>query len=398
MAIEPILPFSVPPEKTTRMKTILITLTVLLCTGITAFGQVLTPPETRKVQVAILFDTSGSMDGLIDQAKSRIWNIVNQISQLQYNGQQPILEIALYQYGNDGLPEAEHYIERILGLTSDLDVVSQKLFALSTNGGSEYCGAVIGRSLSDLSWSAHPSDLRMIYIAGNEPFNQGPVDFKLECKKAANRNIFINTIYCGDYQQGIREFWQDGSSCTQGDYFNIDSDKKIAYIATPYDDLITIYNDSLNTTYSGYGVTGSLRANSQKEEDANAVGQSSAVATERAIVKSKKGLYNNSSWDLVDGVDEGLVDLEKINDADLPAEFQGKTTEEKKALLEEKREDRNRYQSKIAEYARQREEYISVEMKKRAESGEETDDFGTSVNKSIMEKATAIGFKETREE
>ena len=90
------------------------------------------PPNPRKVQVAILFDTSGSMDGLIDQAKSRIWNIVNEISTLQYEGQSPSLEFALYRYGNDGLSSTTNYIEQLLDLTSNMDIISQKLFALTT--------------------------------------------------------------------------------------------------------------------------------------------------------------------------------------------------------------------------------------------------------------------------
>ncbi len=375
------------------MKKTTILLAAYLTTTTLSFAQLNPPPpEQRKVQVAILFDTSNSMDGLIDQAKSRIWNIVNEVSQLHYNGEETALEIALYQYGNDGLSSAKNYIERVLDLTSDLDLISQKLFALTTNGGSEYCGAVMDESLDGLNWSTHPNDLRMIYIAGNEPFNQGPIDYKIVCKKAAEKDVFINTIYCGDYQQGIREFWMDGASCTQGNYFNIDSDKKIAHIATPYDDEINHYNDSLNMTYYGYGDLGGAKFASQQEEDRNAETQSPSAATERAIVKSKKRAYKNSSWDLIDGVDEGEVNLLDLEDKDLPKEFQGKTDEEKTALLEETRADRERYQSKIGELAQQREAYIAQKMKERAEAGEEVDDFGTSVNKSIMEKAELVGF------
>ncbi|OFZ66684.1 MAG: hypothetical protein A3D92_25305 [Bacteroidetes bacterium RIFCSPHIGHO2_02_FULL_44_7] len=375
------------------MKKLLFTLALISAAGSITHAQRMPPPEDqRKVQVAILFDTSGSMDGLIDQAKSRIWNIILEISRLQYNGQQPTLEIALYQYGNDGLAASDNYIEQVLDLSSDLDVLSQKLFALHTNGGSEYCGAVIGRSLDDLKWSDHPNDLRMIYIAGNEPFNQGPVDFHIECKKAAGRDVFINTIYCGDYQQGIREGWQDGSLCTQGDYFNINSNEKIVQIVTPYDDMITKYNDSLNSTYYGYGELGMRRNSAQKEEDMNAATQSPSAAAERTIVKSKKGSYSNESWDLVDGVAKGEVDILELEESELPEEFRGKTEAEKIALLDEKTKEREIYQAKIGQLAIDREAYIQAELKKRAEAGDEVDDFGTSVNKSINEKAEKIGF------
>ena len=355
-----------------------------------SFAQAQAP---RQVQVAILFDTSNSMDGLIDQAKSRIWNIVNEISTLSYNGFRPSVEIALYHYGNDNLSPGNNYIEQMLALTGDLDAVSQKLFGLRTNGGSEFCGAVIGRSLTDLNWSSNPADLKMIYIAGNEAFNQGPIDYKEECKRAATRGIFINTIYCGNYDQGVREFWKDGATCSNGDYFNIDSDKKIAHVKTPYDEQINQYNDSLNKTYYGYGIEGERKKTMQISEDRNAESTSMSVKAERSIAKSKGNVYNNSSWDIVDAVDKDGKDIGKMEEKDLPEEFKGKTTEEKEVMLEEIREDRANYQVKIGELAKNRQQFIDEELKKQAAEGAEVDDFGTSVNESIIKKAEKIGYK-----
>lgn len=346
----------------------------------------------RKVQVAILFDTSNSMDGLIDQAKSRIWSIVNEISTLSYNGYRPSLEIALYHYGNDNLSHTGNYIEQLLSLTGDLDAVSQKLFGLRTNGGSEFCGAVIGRSLTDLNWSTNPSDLKMIYIAGNEAFNQGPIDYKEECKRAASRGIYINAIYCGNYDQGVRELWKDGASCSNGDYFNIDSDKEVVHIKTPYDEQINHYNDSLNKTYYGYGIEGQRKKTMQATEDMNAEQVSPSAKAERSIAKSKSDVYSNSSWDIVDAVDKDGKDIAVMEESELPEEFKGKTKEEKEALLTEIRDDRVKYQEKISELAKNRQEFIDEEMKKRAAEGKEIDDFGTSVNQSIMEKAKSIGY------
>lgn len=375
--------------KNSNMKKILLSLAIIFgATSLIAQPN----PNPRKIQVAILFDTSNSMDGLIDQAKSRIWNIVNEISSLTYNGLSPNIEFALYHYGNDGLNASENYIEQILDMTMDLDEVSKQLFGLTTNGGSEFCGAVIGRSLLDLPWSVNPTDMKMIYIAGNERFTQGPVDYKAECKKAADRGIFINTIYCGDYDQGVREFWKDGADCSGGDYFNIDSDKEIVHIDTPYDEKINSYNDSLNSTYYGYGSYGIEKKSMQVAEDANAEMESAAVKTERSIVKSKGHVYKNSSWDIIDAV-EGGKDINEISEEELPKEFQGKSEEEKLKLIEEKKADRERYQTEISKLAQERQNYIDDERKKRAEQGEEVDDFGTSVNKSIMEKAQEIGYE-----
>jgi hypothetical protein len=137
------------------------------------------------IQVALLLDTSNSMDGLIDQAKSQLWKMVNELATTKKNGQAPNIEIALYEYGNDGLPGSEGHIRQVTPLTADLDMVSEKLFGLVTNGGSEYCGYVINRAVKQLSWSDQNDDLKIIIIAGNEPFDQGPEAYKEACREAS---------------------------------------------------------------------------------------------------------------------------------------------------------------------------------------------------------------------
>ena len=148
-------------------------------------------------------------------------------------------------------------------------------------------------------------------------------------------------------------------------------------------------------TYYGYGSIGRAKKELQTTQDANASGQSRAVATERAISKSNKGAYKNASWDLIDASEDG-VDITKLPDEELPAEFKGKTAAQKTALLEQKKKQRSAYQDKISTLAQEREKFIADEMKKRAEAGEKIDDFGTSVNKSIQEKAEKIGLEKQK--
>lgn len=364
---------------------------------IVAFGSLaqITPiiqPSPRKVQVAILFDTSNSMDGLIDQAKTRIWSIINELSALRYQGQMPSIEIALYDYGNSSLTMDNNYIRLQTGLTKDLDLISEKLFGLSTNGGDEYCGAVIQKSMQELGWSTNPLDLKMIYIAGNEPFNQGSIAYNEVCKTAGTRSIFVNTIYCGNYDQGIREFWKDCATLAGGDYFNIDANKQVVHIDTPFDTQINSYNDSLNSTYYGYGSLGASKKSNQLMQDMNAQSEAISVKTERAIVKSKEA-YNNESWDLIDAVDKGSVGLSSIPEDELPSEFRGKTTIEKDVLLDEKRKERELFQTKINELAVERQKFIDEEMKKRPEG---QDDFGSAVNESLLKKANQIGYEKEK--
>ncbi|PLX14274.1 MAG: hypothetical protein C0598_01675 [Marinilabiliales bacterium] len=213
-------------------------------------------PSSSTIKVALLLDTSNSMDGLIDQAKSQLWNIVNEMAEAKYEGETAKLEIALYEYGNDNLSMREGYIRLVCPFTSDLDIISENLFSLKTDGGSEYCGQVIQSSLKALSWDENPSDLKLIFIAGNEPFNQGNVDFREVCKRANEREIVVNTIFCGDFKRGEQTFWKDGAYIGGGNYMNIDQDEQYVHIKTPYDDKIVDLNNQLNSTYIAYGDLG----------------------------------------------------------------------------------------------------------------------------------------------
>ena len=173
----------------------------------------------NKIQVALLLDTSNSMDGLIEQAKSRLWNIVNTLTTLKYNGLAPNIEIALYEYGNDGLQQSSNYIRQVTPLTTDLDLISEKLFSLRTNGGSEYCGAVIKDATEQLKWENDAAHMKLIYIAGNEGFNQGGVNYKESISEALKSNIYVNTIFCGSQDEGLALFWKDGADHGKGKYF-----------------------------------------------------------------------------------------------------------------------------------------------------------------------------------
>ncbi|MBL4701913.1 MAG: VWA domain-containing protein, partial [Phycisphaeraceae bacterium] len=173
-----------------------------------------------RIQIALLLDTSNSMDGLINQAKAQLWNIVNELSAARCAGKQPLLEVALFEYGNSRLAQGEGYIRQILPFSHDLDKLSEELFKLTTKGGKEYCGMVIQDALNGLQWSRSEADLKTIYIAGNEPFTQGPVDFHQSASLAMSKNILVNPIFCGPRATGIATSWQEGAVFTGGCYLS----------------------------------------------------------------------------------------------------------------------------------------------------------------------------------
>ena len=123
------------------------------------------PPPT--VQIALLLDTSNSMDGLIAQAKTQLWNVVNEFVKAKKDGRPPVIQVALFEYGKRTLSPTEGYVRLILPLTDDLDKVSEELFALKTNGGDEYCGWVIREAAKRLEWGPSDRVYKAIFIAGN---------------------------------------------------------------------------------------------------------------------------------------------------------------------------------------------------------------------------------------
>ena len=345
------------------------------------------PLTDNKIQVAILLDTSNSMDGLIEQAKSRLWNIVNTLTTLKYEGKTPEIEIGLFEYGNDGLSSASNYIRQVAPLTSDLDLISEKLFALRTNGGQEYCGAVIQDAVKQLRWKDGNKNMKLVYIAGNEPFNQGNVNYKEAVKNAFQQDIYINTIFCGNYEEGIRTFWQDGAITGNGKYFNIDSNERVRYINTPYDDEITLYNQKINETYVSYGRKGAEKKMNQVAQDANAESVSKANYVERSVSKSK-AVYKNESWDLVDKVSEDEKALDQIKTEELPEELKGKSKAEIKTYVAQKSAEREKIQKEISVLAKKRQAYIDTEMKKEKKQ----DDLGNAIATSIIELGQKKGY------
>jgi len=318
-----------------------------------------TVKDNNIVKIALLLDTSNSMDGLINQAKAQLWDIVNQFSYAKCgNGHRPGLQIALYQYGNDGLSSREGYIQQVIGFSSDLDEISEKLFSLSTNGGEEYCGEVIQTSLRQLDWGKNPDNLKMIFIAGNEPFTQGKLNYRDAVTNAREKDIIVNTIFCGNYQQGINTDWKKGATLTGGEYMAIDHNKKIVHIDTPYDDVIIKLNSKLNSTYISYGAMGSAKLQLQSRQDDNAMEMEEAVAVKRAVSKSS-GMYNNSNWDLIDASEDEEFDVASINKEELPKALRDKSKAELNSFIGEKKAERKKIQKEIKELNAQRESYIS---------------------------------------
>ena len=341
---------------------------------------------SNAIQVVLLLDTSSSMNGLIEQAKSQLWNILNELAGMNKNNQDSELQIALYEYGNPGTADSKHQIHQLSEFTTDMDLISEKLFSLSTNGGEEYCGAVIKRSLDDLTWNGNDG-LKIIYIAGNEPFDQGPVSYQQVCKKAKANGVVVNTIFCGDQGSFEAKEWRLGASSGGGEFICISQNDETVYISTPYDDKINALNNKLNDTYIPYGEKGNAKKSNQVRQDMNAASYSKSNAADRISYKSSSK-YKAEDWDLVDAFKKDKSILKK---ADIKSEeYSEMTIEELESNIQLVIEERESLQAEIKELGKMRRTYKDAEAKKKLNGKD--DSLQKSIIQSIRKQAEKKGY------
>ncbi len=347
------------------------------------------PPENR-VQIALLLDTSSSMDGLIDQARTQLWKVVNTFVDARRDDTAPFVEVALYEYGNNALHVANNYIRQVQPLTRDLDELSRQLFALKTYGGEEYCGAAIQRSLADLAWDTSDQTYKAIFIAGNEPFTQGPVDARQACTDALAKRIIVNTIHCGPREQGLSGSWHDGAALAEGKFMIIDQDRAVAHIGAPQDKAISDLSQKLNETYLGYGRQRAASKENQLRADKDAAANAKEGAeVQRALTKASRN-YSNATWDLVDAVREMKIDPTKVPAAELPAGMRELKPEERAPFIEKAARQRAEIQTQITELNQLREAHVAAEKKKLAPTGPLTLD--EALIETTREQASQNGY------
>src|SRR5262245_59603806 len=83
-------------------------------------GKPADPKGRPEVEVVFCLDTTGSMGGLIDAAKKKIWAICNQIAG---GSPTPRLKVGPVAYRDRG----DAYVTKVFDLTEDLDAVHANL-------------------------------------------------------------------------------------------------------------------------------------------------------------------------------------------------------------------------------------------------------------------------------
>lgn len=344
--------------------------------------------EPPIVDLAICLDTSGSMSGLINSARTKIWAIVNDLALAKPT---PRLRVALLTYGNSGHDASRGWVFVHTDLTEDLDLISSKLFALTTNGGTEYVGRVLQTALQKLSWQKAPGGLKLMVVAGNESADQDKeAPFRDVCRKVIASGIMVNSIYCvRNEDASIADGWKEVAKLTDGHYAPIDQDQGTITIATPYDTRLSELMTAINDTYVPFGAEGKKGKMRQTVEDKNAERLAPAAAAGRA--QTKAGALYLMRWCLVDATRNKQVKLENLKQEDLPKDLRGKSVVELRKFLETKWAARRKIQKEVAELHKQRGAFLAAELERQAKTDDKS--FDAAVRKAIRTQAGKKGFE-----
>ena len=337
-----------------------------------------------RIDIVFCIDCSGSMGGVIETAKQKIWGIVNQIARAKPS---PILRIGLIGYG-DGARQFRKF-----PLSDDLDEVYQHLMTFRDQGWSdEYVGLLVHKATTEMSWAQQGShQLNVIYVVGNETARQGPpqFDYAKTTPRAMNHEIWVNAIYCGS--SGGEETWREMARLGHGEYLHIAGDGGGITIPTPYDKTLDALNVALNKTYLPFGRQGLMRSRNQARQDSNAKAVGGlANSASRAMAKSSMQ-YNNRGWDLVDAQREKDFKLSEVKKEALPPAMQKMNPTQQRAFIAQNARQRSAVQVKIRKLSEQREAYIRVQIKKRGLN--QTNALDDAIRRSVVGQATKRGYK-----
>ncbi len=373
-----------------------------LCTPAVA-DEPASPPKQEekqkapKVDLVFVLDTTGSMGGLLEGAKRKIWSIANEVARGKPT---PEIRVGLVAYRD----KKDAYVTQETDLTDDLDGIYKVLKGFKAGGGGdgpEHVNAGLKAAIDKMTWSADKDALRIIFLVGDAPPHEDygdDFDHNSLAKAAIEKDIIVNTIRCGsDAKTG--EVWAEIAKKAEGTFVTIDQGGGVAVIATPFDKELADLGGKLGGGRIAFGDAGRRREMEKKEADAEESlrGAGDDLKADRAAAMSKgagapaAAPGANAHWggDLIGAVEEGSKKLSDLKDEDLPEEMKKMTPEEREKFVAAKIAERAELRKKIEELDAKRAQYLKDELAKLGSK----DGFDSAVQKAIHEQAERKGIK-----
>ena len=354
------------------------------------------PAGEKTLEMVFVIDTTGSMGGLIEGAKQRVWGIINEVMQTPAH---PNVRVGLVAYRDHG----DQYVTQVLPLTNDLDKVYTTLMEFRAEGGGdgpEDVRQALADGVTKAGWSkSSGSTAQIVFLVGDAPphddYLQEP-DTLDTTKRAVEAGMVVNTIQCGAAED-TRQVWQRIARSGEGQFFAIAQDGGVQTIASPYDARLSELGNSLGATYLAYGGgAGEEGARFRVEAKARQVRTESAVAgaapvaaqADRAVNKA----LNRDAYvgDLLQSIENGSVKLDAVKDEDLPDDLKKLPAAERQKEIDRRLAERRKIRDEIVSLNKQRDAYIAAERKKQ--SGTQTG-FDAAVASALKEQLSRKGIK-----
>lgn len=344
------------------------------------------PTQGKTLEMVFVLDTTGSMGGLLDGAKQKIWSIVNEVMQKQ---SKPDVRVGFVAYRDRN----DEYVTQIVPISSDLDAVYSKLMDLEAGGGGDTPESVrkaLAEGVEKAGWSKSGA-AKIIFLVGDAPPQNysGEPDVLATTTVAVRRNIVVNTIQCGDDHE-TRSIWQQVAKAGQGKYFAIAQNGGVEEINTPFDSRIAELGQQLGGTFIAYGAPTrradlSMAAAETESKMANAA--SNTARADRALNKAvNKDAYNG---DLIQDMERGRIKLDEVKAEDLPDDLQRVSPAERQRQVDARIAERKKIRQEILELSKQREAFLRAEGARSGRSG----GFDSAVRAALADQLARRGIE-----
>ncbi|MDH3900143.1 MAG: VWA domain-containing protein [Gammaproteobacteria bacterium] len=347
--------------------------------------------DQSRIDVVFVLDTTGSMGGLIQAAKEKIWSIATTMASAQ---SAPEIRVGLVAYRDRG----DTYVTRVVDLSSDLDSMYATLMDFQANGGGdgpESVNQALHDAVHKVSWSQDPGTYKVVFLVGDAPPHmdyQDDVKYPVTLSAAKAQGIVVNAIQCGRVGS-TTPAWQQIASLGDGHYFQVEQAGSAVAIATPFDEKIATLSAKLDDTRLYYGTVEEKEKQQRKVKAADKLHAASSVesrARRAAFNASKSGAANFlGEGELVDAVTSGRVDLSSIDTDKLPEPMQAMAPEEQEAIISETAERRNELKRQISELTGERSAYLD---RKVDETGGARDSLDDKIYRAVREQAGKLGL------
>ncbi len=344
-----------------------------------------------KVDVVFVLDTTGSMGGLIETAKEKIWSIATTMASAQ---QTPDIRIGLVAYRD----RHDAYVTKVVDLSADLDSVYATLMDFAAEGGGdgpESVNKALYDAVHSMSWSQDEKAYQVIFLVGDAPphMDYDEVRYPEIVAAARDKGIVVNTVQCGDLAMTI-EPWAQIAGLGQGNYFQVEQAGGAVAFTTPFDEEIATLSARLDETRLYYGSREEKRKMQDKVMATGKLHDGASVAS-----RARRGAFNASAAgranmlgenELVAAVESGAVDLDAIEGDELPEALKPMSPAAQKAYVAELAKTRADLERQIAERAEARDEYLA---KKVEEAGGLEDSLDQKLYEAVKEQASAAGLE-----